>query len=199
MRSKGCSLRRNMRDERGTALIEFAFALPVLLTMFYAAIELTRYILFHEKMEAAAVQVIDIINQETEVTAGDLDDLFSAIPTMMFPLQEMEVRPRVTVVERTRDPGGRPCQLRVLWAYGPGVSHINPEGQNSLPKINVQPGDTVTVMEMVGRYRPILDDALQRQIIGNLTGEIYLRSYSRPRYGAFRCNPVTRLCRSTPC
>lgn len=196
MRPEGLSL---LRDERGTALIEFSFALPVLLVMFYAAIELTRYILFHEKMESAAMQVIDVINQENEVSAANLNTIFSAIPTMMSPLQDMDVQPRVTVVERTRDPGGRPCRLRVLWSYGPGTSRIDPEGQNSLPEIAVQPGDTVTIMEAVGRYRPILDDVLQKQIIGNITGEVYLRNYSRPRYGAFRCNPVTRVCRATPC
>lgn len=190
---------RFLRDARGTAMIEFGFALPLLLVLFYGAVELTRYILFNEKMESASLQVLDIINQENELSMTDLNNVFSSIPLIMAPFRNHDVAPRVTVVERTRDPGGRQCQLRVLWSLGPGISRINPEADNRLPEITVETGDTVTVIEMVGRYRPLLDDAMQRNVVGNLTNEVYFRSYARPRYGAFRCNPATRVCRSTPC
>lgn len=190
---------RFLRDARGTAMIEFGFALPLLLVLFYGAVELTRYILFNEKMESASLQVLDIINQENELSMSDLNNVFSSIPLIMAPFRNHDVAPRVTVVERTRDPGGRRCQLRVLWSLGPGISRINPEADNRLPEITVEAGDTVTIIEMVGRYRPLLDDAMQRNVVGNLTNEVYFRSYARPRYGAFRCNPATRVCRSTPC
>lgn len=187
------------RNAHGAALIEFALALPVLLLLFYAAVELTRYLLFREKLESAAVQVIDIVNQESDVTASQLDSLFSAIPVMMQPIRNADIEPRVTVVERARDPGGRDCRLRVLWGYGPGTSRIDPQRDNRLPEIVVGAGDTVTVIEVVGTYRPILDDALQRRLLGGLAGESYVRSYARPRYGAFRCDPQTRACRATLC
>lgn len=200
MKTQGvCRIAAFYRNAGGAAIVEFALALPVLLTLFYAAVELTRYVLFREKLESAAVQVIDIINQESDVKASQLDNLFSALPVMMQPLRDVNPQPRVTVVERARDPGGRECQLRVLWGYGPGTSRINPERDNRLPEIAVGAGDTVTVIEVIGTYRPILDDAFQRKLLGNLTGESYVRSYARPRYGAFRCSPETGACKAVVC
>lgn len=199
MKTQGVCIAAFYRNAGGAAIVEFALALPVLLTLFYAAVELTRYVLFREKLESAAVQVIDIINQESNVKASQLDNLFSALPVMMQPLRDVNPQPRVTVVERARDPGGRECQLRVLWGYGPGTSRINPERDNRLPEIAVGAGDTVTVIEVIGTYRPILDDAFQRKLLGNLTGESYVRSYARPRYGAFRCNPETGACKAVIC
>ena len=188
---------RFWRDTQGTALIEFAVAFPVLLVLFYGAVELTRYILFTEKLESAAMQVIDIINQQNEISAADMELVFNAVPLMMHPMSNSPVSMNVTAVERARVPSGDYCNLQKLWAY-PGAGTVD-VAANRLPEITVQPGDTVMVMEITGRYRPILDDALQKTVIGNLTGDVALRSYSRPRYGAFRCHPVTRLCRSTPC
>lgn len=192
-------IRSFYRDEKGTALIEFAIAFPVLLLLFYGAVELTRYMLFIEKLESAAIQVADIINQENEISVEDLDKLFAAMPDMMKPINNADLKPRVTIVERPRDPGGQRCKLRALWGYGPGSVRIRPNADDTLPEITVGEGDTVTVMELTGAYRPILDDAMQKRILRNVTGDVYVRVYSRPRYGAFRCNPMTRVCRSTPC
>lgn len=201
------AVRRLFGNTQGAAVIEFAFAFPVLLTLFYGAVEMTRYVLFHEKMESAAIQIVDIINQQSEITITDLNKINSVIPEFMKPFDGSTVTPFVMVVERTRDPGGARCKLKQLWNYGTGMSKIAVDGAlpkpnvtaDRLPELDVQEGDTVTVMELTGRYRPILDDAFGKNLLGNLTGEVYVRSYSRPRYGAFRCHPATRVCVATPC
>ncbi len=184
-------VRRFLKDDSGNALIEFALAFPVLLLLFYAAVELTRYILFHEKIESAAIQLLDVVNQTGNVSAAELDNVFSVTERMMAPFTNVTIQPRLTMVERPVVPAGK-CRLKSLWDYGGGPTRIRPDAEDQLPEMQVMPGDTVGVMEMTGKYIPLLDDVFGSAIIGNVSGDVYVRSYSRPRYGAFRINPNTR-------
>ena len=47
-------LRRFVADQRGAALIELGFAVPVLVAILLGCFETTRYVLLHQKMSRAA-------------------------------------------------------------------------------------------------------------------------------------------------
>lgn len=57
------SLHRFRRDYSGLALMEFALILPVLLLMVFGGIEITRLVLFHQKIDNATSGVANVITQ----------------------------------------------------------------------------------------------------------------------------------------
>lgn len=198
------------RDAAGAAVIEFAFALPLLLMLFYGAVEVTRFMLFREKMESAAIQIGDIIGQRDEISAGDLETVFTSIPQFMSGFNASNVLPLVTVVERSRRvlPTHAPCRLKRLWSYpsaNAAITKINPEGNDGLPGFGVSEGDVVMVVELAGTFRSLLGYSVTARSntldVGSsvLTSERSVLGFTRARYGAFRCNPTTRLCASAAC
>ncbi len=76
------SLKKLLKKEHGVAAIEFALVLPLLLLMFVGMIELTRYVLVHQKVDKAAAQLADFIalspQPETQTAAG-LQNSFEAL------------------------------------------------------------------------------------------------------------------------
>lgn len=62
-----------LRQERGVALIEFAFVAPVLILLLVGAVELTRYISIAQKLDKAAYAMADLTNQYPPATK-DLND-----------------------------------------------------------------------------------------------------------------------------
>src|SRR5688572_7165620 len=90
-------LRRLLKDQRAGVLIEFAFALPILLILFFGVYEISRFVLVRERLESSATQMLDILTQTTNVTANSLDNLYATLPVMMLPYTA--VNPRIIVTQ----------------------------------------------------------------------------------------------------
>lgn len=79
------SLRALARDQRGLALIEFAFTLPVLLLMVLAGAELTNYTIVRMRVSQLALQIADnaarmgngTVLQIKTLNEADINDLFA--------------------------------------------------------------------------------------------------------------------------
>src|SRR3546814_17309621 len=67
-----------LRDERGNAMVEFAFVLPILLTLFIGVVEGTNLLRLERKVVAAAQTAADLINQRRSVNNAELDDNLTA-------------------------------------------------------------------------------------------------------------------------
>lgn len=69
----------------GVALVEFGLLFPILFILLTGGLEVSRYILFHQKIDNAASHVADIITQmNVDVVpctggAGSLDDMFNTV------------------------------------------------------------------------------------------------------------------------
>lgn len=66
-------LKRFKRDGRGIAALEFALMAPVLLLILMGVIELTNALSAKRKLMASVQSTADLIGQQTNVTASDLD------------------------------------------------------------------------------------------------------------------------------
>lgn len=87
-------LRRLAGDRSGTALVEFAVLLPVLLTLFIGSYETSNLLLAYMKLEAAAETAADLVGQVPVntilVTSGssngwDFDNITNAVQQVMTP------------------------------------------------------------------------------------------------------------------
>lgn len=180
------------RNSSGIALLEFAIALPILLTLFYGTVEGARYYLYREKLDSAATQILDIVNQNTNVNAASLDRLFGAFPDLMSPydIDANDTRIIVTQIVRPMDPGpGQECAPVATWQYRQGGSRVAPEvgGAVNLGEIQMTSADNAMSIEIFTRYKPLIDNSLTRGIIG--ADEEYTVSYGHTRYGTFNFDP----------
>lgn len=176
---------RLVGDEKAAVLMEFAIALPVLLLLFFATYEISRYLLFRERLESTAIQMLDLITQNTNVGAASLDNVYATLPDLMLPYRL--TNPRIIVTQIVRPAGD--CQPLVLWQFRPGGSVVAPVvgGRADLDQIVLEPGDNVMTIEVTGEYQPISDNAYVGQLLGRFSQ--YVQSYGHTRYGSFNIDP----------
>jgi Flp pilus assembly protein TadG len=183
------NFRRFWRDTEAAALIEFAVCLPVLFLMFVGMVEFANYAQFKEKLDSGAVQIIDVINQGTNVSAAELQNIYRALPDMMEPYDAVDARIIVTMIA---SPAAN-CRPVSVWQYYQGGSLVAPAvGQQAeVGQIDLQGGDHVMSIEVFSLYRPLIDGSLTREIFNRTNNTVYTVAYARTRYGAFNVDPNT--------
>jgi Flp pilus assembly protein TadG len=78
-------LRDLWRKRGGTASIEFAFALPVLLVMFMGVFEVSQALIMYMKVIDVADTVSDLVSQQRQITTTDIDNYLAAGQLVMTP------------------------------------------------------------------------------------------------------------------
>lgn len=171
-------LRRFAEDCRGTALIDLAFAVPILVVVLLGCFEATRYVLLHQKLDRAASATADLVAQQDGITTAQLNDLFDAASQLMEPY-DLGGSGRV-IVSSVYRPNSNPAT--VIWqrqtATGvAATSELGAAGATAvLPAgFTLDIGDNVIVAEVFYDYTPFflgtVFDAMQ----------LYHNAYNRPR------------------
>lgn len=83
------------QEAAGVALLEFAFTLPVLLAVFFAGVELTRYVIILQKVDKTAYTIADLVTRSAPATSypassgeldrDEMDDIFATFDDLMQP------------------------------------------------------------------------------------------------------------------
>ncbi|MEW5703207.1 MAG: TadE/TadG family type IV pilus assembly protein [Pseudomonadota bacterium] len=175
-----CFLHRFRRDHRGSLLVETAFVMPLLVVMILAGVELTRYMLLQQKLDAVAVTVADLVAQRKEISAATVDRIFQATNHVITPftfgangavvVTSVSANGGGPVVDWQRIGGGT---FSVASAIGtPGSAATLPAG------FLVRNGENAIVAEVFYNYSPLL----RTDFLTNL--QMYHRSFFRPRFGS---------------
>jgi hypothetical protein len=174
---------RELRDESGSALVEFALAMPLFLLFYMGGVELTRFILINQKLEKTTSTVADVVAQANSIVTQDLVDLLSASQNLMDPYSfGSNGRIIITSVVQSAAPPALPV---VRWQYCGGgtlsatsrIGAVNASA--SLPTgFTLTLGDDIIIAETFYNYVPIFGN----QIVG--ARSLYKVAYYRPRLGA---------------
>lgn len=93
-------LKPNMlRDRRGSAAVEFAFIVPIVLALYFGMVEATQALLANRRAGAVTTAVGDLVTQQAQVSDADVSNIFNASTAIMKPFPTGELAIRVTSIE----------------------------------------------------------------------------------------------------
>jgi Flp pilus assembly protein TadG len=173
-------------SRRGIAATEFALALPVLIVMLLGALDLTRFMLFHQKIERISYSTADVVSQAQSITANDLNNILKAASQIMLPAPF--TTQGVVIISSVYKPVGQPTVIR--WQYkGGGTLNRNSKvgvtnGAPTMPGgLILNDRDNVIVAETYYTFTPMFaGSAVPAQ-------EIYRTALFKPRLGALTTPP----------
>jgi Flp pilus assembly pilin Flp len=193
--SRPLSLRRKIRnftsDQKAVAAVEFALVVPVMVMLIMGTVEITRYIMFHQRIDFAATSLVNMLNQNLNVYKSDLTVLHNAAARMME--NSFSHGTVFTAIQQNSPP---PVGADVMWQEHRGrayaVSLIAPGGAGSkvtLPNLPLYERDQVVSVEITARFRPLAITRGFNEFLGVGPIDVYKWSMARPRYGAFQFPP----------
>lgn len=154
--------RLHLRNDRGGVMIEFGFAMPVLVLLMLGGVELGRYVLLHQKLDRTAMTVSDLVARVQTVSVDDVDTIFTAANLVMAPF-DLADHGRV-FVSSVKEDSGSP---KVIWQRsGAGTLSISSEvgsqgGNASISDDSlVDPDQGVVIGETYFEYTPWFIDLI---------------------------------------
>ncbi len=147
-------------DARGTSLIEFALVMPILLTLFVAAYQLSDMIFVYRKVTVTTRTIADLTAQAQIVAPADLDTILAASQQVIAPFDA--ARGTYLVSQISVDAGGI---ATVAWSRGRNVTPLVKGSRYDLPATIRQAGTSIVIADVAYRYVP----AFATAIIGSFT------------------------------
>lgn len=111
------SLRSSLfRNQSGMAAVEFALILPVMVLMFFGAVEVSNLLLADNKLRAAASGAADLITQDSDgtITQAELVQVTAAVAEIMRPMVVTPARLSLVVTDFRVTPVTK--AINVVWS-----------------------------------------------------------------------------------
>jgi Flp pilus assembly protein TadG len=192
-------------DVRAVAAVEFALLLPVMLTLYIGAVEVTQALSADRKIVLLTRTVGDLTTQSSRVSPTDLDNILNAASAVLAPLSTTPVKIRLTSIaisgSGSTDPKV-PNKASVCWSYQKNWT-LTATGTlldtNILPvALRTDVGTSLVMAEVQYPYKPVIGYV----ITGTMT--LSEKIFMRPRVSTYversdltnsgTPNPVTGPC-----
>lgn len=105
---------RFVRDRRGNAAVEFAFIVPLMLTLFFGTVEFSSGVAVNRKVTLVARTMSDLVSQSSTVTDSDITNFTTTSKAIMTPYAATPLN--ATVTELYVDPAT--LVAKVKWSKG---------------------------------------------------------------------------------
>jgi len=171
-------VRRFATDRNGVVATEFALILPLMLTFYFGAVEVTQAVAANRKTTMVAHTVADLVSQVAQV--GDLADIFSAATAVAAPYSPANLT--VTVSSVIIDNAG---VAKVKWTetHNGAAQHAAGDIITLDPALAV-PNTSLVIGEVNYAYKSMFGWVLKKEIY-NLGDKTYMR----PRVSACVTRP----------
>lgn len=170
------------RDTRGLSAVETAIALPIAVALTLNGVEITRYLLLHQKAERASMTVADLVSQGEALTVNDLTNIFRAGAFITEPF-DFNTDGAMIVSSVVGAAGGPQVEWQRAYGEPPQSSGFGSQGgQATLPTgFVVNESESVIMAEIFFQYQPIVaGNSILGGVIGSRT--VYNYAIFRPRY-----------------
>jgi Flp pilus assembly protein TadG len=91
-------LRRFWKDGHGVSAVEFALIVPILLSLYFGAVEIGQALIINRKVTHATSTIADLVSQANSVSQTDMDNIMLAVEAVMLPYNSVHMRARVSFV-----------------------------------------------------------------------------------------------------
>ena len=162
------ALRAWRRDEAGVSAVEFALVCPVMITMYFGAVEFSHALTIDRRVTAVASTAADLVAQVEEIDSDDLDDIFEASTTIMTPYTATPISIVLSSVEADED-----NKTTVDWSCAHNGSPLSEGSDFSVPTGLTQAFSSVIVAQVSYTYTSPVGEFLTGGI--TLTDTFYLR------------------------
>ena len=136
-------------DHRGVALIEFAFAVPILTLLFVGGYQLSDALFAYRKVTLATRTISDLTSRYTKVSDADLDMILNASQQVMSPYSPSAATMTVSQIDIDTNKKGI-----VSWSRGKNSSGLTINSEFTLPEAMKQPNTSLIVSQIIYTYRP---------------------------------------------
>ena len=108
----GASFVRLGRDERGVSAVEFAMLLPLMLSLYLGAVEVSQAVAVDRKVTLAARAVADLVSQVKTIDNNELANVVDAATNVVAPFPESNLK--ITIRAIKIDAQGN---VTTVWTY----------------------------------------------------------------------------------
>ena len=105
--------RRLIGDRRGVAAIEFAFIVPLLLSMYFVTMEVSQAIETNKKVSRVGSMVADLVTQQQTITKAELDAIMAIGESLLQPYNRSKPTITITAIEITDEATPK---VKVVWS-----------------------------------------------------------------------------------
>lgn len=153
------------RDRNGVAASEFALILPVLILLLFGTAELGYVLLLDKKITTGAQTAADLVAQQKTVSAGDVNNIFRAVDSILRPYSSGDAT--YTVASLVADDDG---DVTIEWQRHRGGEDIE---EFELPEGLLSENDSVIVALVTYSYSPVFGELIFEPF--TITDLAYLR------------------------
>jgi Flp pilus assembly protein TadG len=161
------------RDSKGIVAVEFAAILPLLLTMFLGAVELSTGVAIDRKVTLTVRTVTDLVSQSSVITNADMTNILNAASKVMIPYPDTPLKIKVSAVDIAAD-----GSAKVAWGDALNTTKRATNSSVTLPTALAVPNTQLIFGEIEYGYAPPVGYA----VVGTIT--LNENFYTRPRQGA---------------
>jgi len=104
---------RLLHDRRGVAAVEFAFIVPLLLSMYFVTMEVSQAIETNKKVSRVGSMVADLIAQQQSINKSEVDAVMQIGESLLAPYNRSKPTIIITAIEITDETTPK---VRVFWS-----------------------------------------------------------------------------------
>ena len=186
-------LSRFYQSDKGSAAIESAFVLPIILLLFLSLQDFTLLVSLNRKITATSAMIGDTISQyPNTITRAAVTDIFNSVGLIMQPTPDTQVR--VNVYGYYLNNGAVKLRWQVNNANGPTCTAPDTSNFANL----MASGNDLVVSVSCMTYTPVIASFMGKSILGGTSFLLNQSIALRPR-GSLTLNCVTVSGGNTSC
>jgi Flp pilus assembly protein TadG len=156
------------RDQKGVSAVEFAMLLPLMITLYLGAVEISQGVAIHRKVTLTARTVADLASQVTSINNADMTNMLTAASAVVAPYAANELK--VTVSAVSIDANGI---AKVAWSDTLNGTKRAVNSTVSLPAALNVPNSQLIWSEVHYNYVPTIGYVVTGAL--NLFDQIFMR------------------------
>jgi Flp pilus assembly protein TadG len=161
-------LRGLVRDDRGVSAVEFAMLLPLMITLYLGAVEISQGVGIDRKVTLTTRTVADLASQVSSINNSDMTNLLNASASVIMPYDTTKLK--VTVSQVTIDSTG---VAKIAWSDTLGGTARAVGSTVTLPTALKVPSTSLIWSEVSYSYKPTIGYVITGTL--NLADQIYMR------------------------